>query len=75
MKLSTRTQMVRKRVKEETMPIDEVVSRLNRLSIDYSRRAALEENLYDELCSTDHRALAEEYRKNAIALNLAARII
>ena len=54
------------------MQTDEIVSILNELSIDFTRRASFEMNLYEDYGSSDHRILAEDYKKKAIALNLAA---
>lgn len=53
---------------------DDLIQRLNRLSIYYTRRSALELNKADDFCGGS-RVLAEDFRKDAIALNYAARLL
>jgi hypothetical protein len=75
-KLETRIRNIRIEVKkEEPMKKEEVVMRLNRMMVDYMRRASLEYNLTYGLNSREHEVMADELKKNAIALNTAAKII
>ena len=76
MKLVTREQKVRKEIKNEwSMKQNEIVQRLNRMCVDYMKRSALAYNLADGLNNREQEVLAEEYKKNAIALNRAELMI
>ena len=67
---------LRRTVKSDAnMKPEEIIQRLNRMCVTLLKKSALEQNRADDWIPSNSEALAEEYRKDATAINLAARTV
>lgn len=64
----------RKTETDAEMKLEEIIERLNRICVNLLKRAALEENRVEYMFDVA-KVQAEEYRKDATAISLAARIV
>lgn len=60
---------------DANMKPEEIIQRLNRMCVTLLRKSALEQNRADDWIPSSSEAVAEEYRKDATAINLAARAV
>lgn len=60
---------------DANMKPEEIIQRLNRMCVTLLRKSALELNRADDWNPSEAETLAEEYRKDATAINLAARTV
>ena len=62
---------------DANMKPEEIIQRLNRMCVTLLRKSALELNRagYDDWSPSEAETLAEEYRKDATAINLAAMTV
>lgn len=60
---------------DANMKPEEIIQRLNRMCVTLLRKSALELNRADDWIPSEAETLAEEYRKDATAINMAAMTV